>query len=420
MTTISDKYAEAGRLITQAKALLESGGDLTETQKEQINRWLSQADEIEKQAKQLEQVISRHTALVTDQNRASVEANQANQQAATEKAGFKHFYEFALAVHQAARGVRYDPRLEALETRAMSGEVGSQGAFTIPTNFQPEMLQARGENSLVRSRARVVPMGSRTVQFPSVKHTGNAAGSSAFFGGVQVYWTEENTDISEGAPSFDFVELHARELAGYAEVPNSLIRDSAVSLEAYLSGPGSFGGALGWQEDYEFLRGLGNGKPLGILNAPAKLTVTRQTASDFTFTDAVTMKSRMLMMGKPVWVMSQSVMPKYYAMKGGNNENIIIPNAAQGAPDMLLGAQILWTEKLPALGTQGDVMLVDFAAYLLGDRQQTTMDVSREAKFRANQTAFRVLESVDGQPWLKTAITLADGSTQVSPFVVLN
>ena len=48
------------------------------------------------------------------------------------------------------------------------------------------------------------------------------------------------------------------------------------------------------------------------------------------------------------------------------------------------------------------------------------MDVSRQAKFRANQPAFRLLESVVGQPWLKTSITLADGSTQVSPFVVLN
>lgn len=416
---IAELHAEAAQLLTQAKDALEAGGQLTDARREEINRWISQSDEIEKRAAQLETVLQKHETVVRDQQAAAVAANQKAQEVATKKAGFKHFHEFMMAVHAAGMG-RVDPRLAELSTHALSGEVGASGAYLIPTDYQPEIQQARGEASFVRARARVVPMGSRIVQWPAVKHSGNSAGQSAFFGGVVVYYTAENQDISSSDPTFDFVELHSRELAGYAEVPNSTLRDSAASLDAFLSGPGSFGGALGWQEDYDALRGNGAGRPLGILNAPAKVNVTRQTASDFTFTDAVTMRSKMLASSRPVWVMSQSVMPKYYAMKGGNNENIMVANAAVGTPETLLGLPVIWTEKLPALGTAGDVMLVDFGLYLFGDRQAMVMDISREAKFRANQTAFRVTESIDGQPWLKTAITLADGTTQVSPFVVLN
>lgn len=418
-TKIAELHAEAARLLTQAKDALEAGGQLTDARREEINRWISQSDEIEKQATQLEAVMQKHESVVRDQQAATVAANQKAQEVATKKAGFKHFHEFMMAVHGASRG-QYDPRLAELSEHALSGEVGAAGAYLIPTDYQPEVQQARAEASFVRARARVIPMGSRIVQWPAVKHTGNSAGQSAFFGGVVVYYTAENTDINSSDPSFDFVELHARELAGYAEVPNSTLRDSAVALDAFLSGPGSFGGALGWQEDYDVLRGNGVGRPLGILNSPAKVTVTRQTASHFTFTDAVTMRSKMLASSKPVWIMSQSVMPDYYALKGGNNENIIMANAAVGTPDTLLGLPILWTEKLPAMGTAGDALLVDLGLYLFGDRQAMVMDISRDAKFRANQTAFRVTEAIDGQPWLKSPITLADATTQVSPFVVLS
>ena len=40
--------------------------------------------------------------------------------------------------------------------------------------------------------------------------------------------------------------------------------------------------------------------------------------------------------------------------------------------------------------------------------------------FLKNQMTWRVVERVDGQPWLEKPVTLQDASTQVSPFVILN
>lgn len=131
------------------------------------------------------------------------------------------------------------------------------------------------------------------------------------------------------------------------------------------------------------------------------------------------MASRLILNGSPVWLMSQTVMTELFQMIDGASNNIWQPNAAAGPASTLLGWPIIFTEKLPALGTTGDVCLVDYSWYLWGDRQAVTMDISREHKFRTNQTVFRTVEAIDGQPWLDSTITLADGSTVVSPFVVL-
>ena len=50
---------------------------------------------------------------------------------------------------------------------------------------------------------------------------------------------------------------------------------------------------------------------------------------------------------------------------------------------------------------------------------QIEIAASEHVNFLKNQMTWRVVERVDGQPWLDKPITLQDGTTQVSPFVVL-
>ena len=78
------------------------------------------------------------------------------------------------------------------------------------------------------------------------------------------------------------------------------------------------------------------------------------------------------------------------------------------------------TEKVPALGTKGDLSLIDPSFYVIGDRMSIEIAASEHVNFLKNQMTWRVVERVDGQPWLDKPITLQDATTQVSPFVVLN
>ena len=47
------------------------------------------------------------------------------------------------------------------------------------------------------------------------------------------------------------------------------------------------------------------------------------------------------------------------------------------------------------------------------------MEASPHVKFVNDQTVFRGIQRLDGQPWLDSALTLSDGTTTVSPFITV-
>ena len=307
---------------------------------------------------------------------------------------------------------------------ALAESSGITGGYVVPPQFHDQLQQIVAENNFIRPRAFVQPMASATLQFPYLDvSTVQSAGVSPFFGGVQMYWTEEAQNRTETEPQFKMMELKAHELSGYSVSSNVLLADAAFGLEKFLMT--LFGQAIAWFEEYAFLQGNGVGKPLGMLNAACTVSVNRQTANLVQFQDVATMYSKLLpaSMNRAIWVHSPSVIPQLLQLKDGANRAIFI-SIDQGATKRpnwaLLGLPTFCTEKLPALGTKGDLLLLDPALYVIGDRMQIEIAVSEHVNFLKNQMTWRVVERIDGQPWLDKAITLQDAATQVSPFVVLN
>jgi len=139
------------------------------------------------------------------------------------------------------------------------------------------------------------------------------------------------------------------------------------------------------------------------------------------------MLARAKMGGNLVWVMSQTVIPQLAAMTDAGSHAVWIGggNLAQGAsaslPTTLLGIPIYWYERAPALGTKGDVSLVDFGYYTLKDGSGPFVDMSPHVYFLTNETVIRIVYNVDGKPWLDAPIPLEGSSTStVSPFIVLD
>jgi HK97 family phage major capsid protein len=96
-----------------------------------------------------------------------------------------------------------------------------------------------------------------------------------------------------------------------------------------------------------------------------------------------------------------------------------VPNVNDTAPGKLWGFPVQFTEKLPLPGTAGAALLCAWKYYYIGDRKGTTIDSTNLELFRYNQTSWRAVHRVDGQPSLSTPLTLQDGTTQISPFVML-
>ncbi len=343
----------------------------------------------------------------------------------------KSFGDWLLGVARGDRGYlekHYGSRFtEWTQKAALAEASGVTGGYTVPPEFYQALMQIVAENTFIRPRAFIAPMTSATLQIPFLDVTTvQSAGVSPFFGGVQMTWTAEAQTRTETEPAFKQMELKAWELSGYSVSSNVLLQDSAVGLEKFLMT--LFARAIAWFEEYAFLQGNGVGKPQGMLNAGAALSVTRNTGSEVLFTDVATMWSKLLPIswGKAIWTCSPSVIPQLLQLKDGSNRAIFlqIGSPSQGAitsaPNwQLLGRPLFPTEKVPALGTKGDLMLLDSSFYVIGDRMSIEVAASEHVNFLRNQMTWRVVERVDGQPWLDKPVTLQDGSTQVSPFVVL-
>jgi HK97 family phage major capsid protein len=304
---------------------------------------------------------------------------------------------------------------------AMATTSGTAGGYTVPTQFLPTLLQAASEQAIVRPRATVIPMTGRSIQVPYLDVTNvPSAGDTAFFGGLVGRWTEEASTLNETEPTFRQLELVAHELSGYSLMSNALLADNAVGLEALLTR--LFGGAIAWFEDYAFLNGNGAGKPLGVTNAPAALAVSRNTGGSFKLVDAGTMLGKLLPGWGPqttCWVIHPSVISQMVQMVSAAAGVGWLDNLRDKLPMNLLGLPVAISEKLVALGNAKDVVLCDFRHYVIGDRQEVEIAYSEHFKFTNNQGTWRFVCRVDGQPWLRSAITLSDASSTVSPYVYL-
>jgi HK97 family phage major capsid protein len=97
---------------------------------------------------------------------------------------------------------------------------------------------------------------------------------------------------------------------------------------------------------------------------------------------------------------------------------IWLNNGMSGPPMTILGRPVIFTEKSPVLGQAGDIAFIDPSYYLIGDRQVMSASSSPHFRFQNDETAFKIIERVDGRPWLQSPITPRNGSAStLSPFV---
>lgn len=308
---------------------------------------------------------------------------------------------------------------------SFSSVVPADGGFLVPERLRSQLLQIALETAVVRPRATVVPMDSARVPFPAIDVTSNAA---SVFGGMIAYWTEEGGTLTDAAAKFARIVLDAKKLTGYSVVPNELLTDSIISFAALIES--LWPRAIAWYEDIAFLAGSGAGEPLGMLGAanPASIAVAAeagQAADTIVIENIVKMYSRMLpaSLNQAVWLVAPNTLPQLFTMAlsvGTGGGPVMLTNAAGPAPMSILGRPMIVTEKAKTLGDRGDIAFVDMSYYLIGDRQAMSAASSTDFKFSTDQTAYRIIQRVDGRPWLQSALTPQNGSTdKLSAFVEL-
>lgn len=307
------------------------------------------------------------------------------------------------------------------ERRDMAEGVGATGGFLVPMEYRNDLLALAGDGAIVRPRATIIPMSRRQVTFPVIDQTGTSAQSNVY-GGIVVTWTEEAAAKTEDDFEWRQMVLTAWKAVLYTRASDELVADSAISLDAFIRSDMGFVGAMRDEEDYRFIQGTGVGQPLGVINSNATISVARTATSPaFQFDDAANMMQSFKMSSRGVWAIHQTLMDEVITMSGpsGNPSYIWSPNARDGMPNMLLGFPVEWTDKTNTANTAGDVLLCDWQHYYVGDRQNLLIESTPYDRWQYDQTSWRAVHRVAGRPWLSAPLTLRDGTSQVSPFVML-
>jgi HK97 family phage major capsid protein len=309
--------------------------------------------------------------------------------------------------------------LQTKEKKDLAENVGATGGFLVPVEQLTDLFGVTPPPNSVRAKATIIPMRRRQISVPVIDQTGTTTGRPHWFGGIIANWTEEATQKQKTEPAFRQLLLTAHELVCYCVASDVLLDDEAVGLAAFLAGPMGFKGAIDWYEEYAFLMGTGAGQPLGVVNAGATLGVNGATQFGFTLADSLNMLESLLPGANAMWHFNQRHLSAVYGMTDAVGNLCFVPNVNDQAPGKLWGFPVQFTEKLPAPGTTGSAILADWKYYYVGDRKGTTIDSTNLELFRYNQTSWRAVHRVDGQPAMSTPLTLQDGATQVSPFVML-
>ena len=360
-----------------------------------------------------------------------------------DRAGFADLGEFALSVFQASPGAgaahRVDPRLGGLYNESagrpgaaatgLSQGVGAEGGWLIPPAFSSAIWDGmRMLPDALLPMTDEFPISAESITLLANAETSRTTGNR--YGGVRGYWLEEAEQLTASKPKVRKVKLEPHGLGALVYVTDKLLNNGGAAVTAWLQRACT--DELNWLIGNAIIDGNGQGQPLGILRSGGRVTVakeTNQAADSLTQRNVEDMWARMHARARAnaVWLINQDVDPELGTMvtvvknvAGTENVGGFSAGAYNADRDTLKGRPIMRTEWNKTLGDEGDVILADLRSYATAfQRAGISSAMSMHLRFDYNETAFRFITDVDGQPYNAAPLTPANGTNTLSPFVTL-
>jgi HK97 family phage major capsid protein len=433
---LDEMRARRKELIDKARNLRsvcdEERREMTADERKDLEEWLVRSEHLSDEMKSEERLM----ALEESTNRAHELPtkpeldNDEQRRAMGLPIRFRSFGEQVQACFKAAQpGGFVDPRLTMRAVTGMAEGSPSDGGFLVQTDFSSDLLKQVWDTGILSSRCRrmTISAASNKMTINGIDETSRANGSRG--GGIRGYWIAEAADKTASAPTFRKIELSLKKLVGLCYATDELL-DDVSALEGYIR--------AGFVSEFDFLlqdaiiNGTGAGQPLGILNAGCLVSQAAedaQSADTVVSENVVKMYSRLFASSRQsaVWLINQTVEPQLHLMSVpvglGGAVVYMPPGGLSAAPyGSLLGRPVLPIEQCAALGDAGDIILADFQnGYVLAEKGGLQSAMSIHVKFQYDESVFRFVMRVDGQPVRASALTPFKGGATAtqSHFVTL-
>ena len=334
--------------------------------------------------------------------------------------------QMAAVMRAGVPGGGVDPRLFTAST-GLGESVPSDGGFLVQEDFSSALLQDIFTTGVLAARCRRQPISgnANSIKINGVDETSRASNR---FGGIQGYWADEADEKTKSKPKFRKIELSLKKLVGLCYATDELL-DDAAALEGFIRA--GFASEFGFLTDDAIINGTGAGQPLGILNSGCLVTVgkkTGQPAATVVTENIVNMYSRIFASSRPnsVWLINQNIEPQLFTMSlsvGTGGVPVYMPaGGLSGQPyGTLFGRPVIAIEQCSSLGTVGDIIYADMGGYILAEKGGIKADMSIHVMFIYDESVFRFVLRIDGQPVRATALTPYKGGASYtqSHFIAL-
>ncbi len=437
--TIEQMRARQLELQTEAQALLQQadteGRAPTEDENTRIEQLATEAESIGRTIsarERVEQMAQPQPRLAVEQTgnpapgggprRATVEPRPSQ----SRTGGFAHLGEFAQCVF-AAQGK--DDAGARQRLSQMNEGVGEEGGFAVPPEFKDGIVRTiEGEDSLMplcdnstTSRNSLSQTVDETSPWGTVGIRGYWEPEARAATATNAKLTEQTTKLNKYFVRVDATDElleDAPQLNNYLQVraPERIVSDVNLSI----------------------VQGNGVGKPLGIMKSGALVTVaaaTSQSADTIHHRNIVAMMGRIYARSWPRsrWLMHADVWAKLPLMSfrdAGDTASTVAaspypvympPSGIAGVPyGTLMGRPIMVLEAMETIGDLGDILLADLSQYrILTKSGGLRMESSIHLKFDTDETVFRFILRIGGNPMWTAPVSPRDGSNTRSPFVTL-
>jgi len=285
------------------------------------------------------------------------------------------------------------------------------GGFAVPEEYAAFIFDMALEGEIIRPRATVWALGAPTRKIPAFDSANHTDG---LLGGLSADWLMEGETAKRKTAKLRLMTLNANKLACFTQISNELATDGMRFEEQLLQGMVK---GVGWYLDYYFIHGTGAGMPLGILNDPALIVTPAddsQSVKTITYNNVVNMFSRLApgCFKNAVWLANPTIIPQLLTMslKIGTAGSQVQVFKEENGKYTILGKEVIFTEKCPALGSKGDLMLCDLSQYAVGIRKEIALDRSISVGWLEDLTDFRAIVRADGQGLWNKPITPKHGN----------
>lgn len=333
--------------------------------------------------------------------------------------------EYLKAVAKASKpGGIVDSRLTLQNSVSGTNEnVGSEGGFLLESTFIADLMDAMGTQTQVANRIRKIPIGPGTNKLNTLGIDETSRTDGSRWGGVLAYWAAEAGTAAASKPKFREFELKLEKLIALCYATDELLED-ATALQAIIKQ--AYADEMSFKIDDSIINGDGIGKPIGILNCPALITVAKegsQVAGTIVAANINKMWIRMpaRLKSTAVWYINQEIDAQLTEMAlavgtGGSIHPLALEYLQKGT---LKGAPVIAIEQCAGLGTQGDIILCDPTQYIGIDKSAPSADISIHVRFLYDESLFRFIYRFNGAPYRNSPITPYKGTATLSPFVTL-